>query len=451
MAYSPTNWVNNSTPAINAANLNKIETGIDEAHDCQNIVYTPYGDIIATNVQAAISELEDEKESTTTNHASRHVTGGGDTIANAGAGGSAGLMTDADKTKLDGVETLADVTDATNVADAGALMKTTYNAQSIVVSVTDDTPVSLTVDTSELVGRTAGGNIDSITMTEARAILAVEENADVTDATNVAAAGAVMDGDFTAADEVMVGTGVGAHGQVTLAASQFLAKKAAGTATNVSASEARTILDVAEGATKYPDTGEQAFLDADHTKLNGIEALADKTDATNVASAGAMFDLVDDASPQLAGDLDLVNYEILADTTPGTNLTGSGIKGTFTNGNTGSVAFGDLCYMAADGDLEFADADADTSMPGLYMALATITAASSGEWMIMGVVRNDTWNWTIGPGVSGLIYASVTATTGNTLSQTAPSATGDQVQVVGHAISADIMMFNPSPVMVEIA
>ena len=69
----------------------------------------------------------------------------------------------------------------------------------------------------------------------------------------------------------------------------------------------------------------------------------------------------------------------------------------------------------------------------------------------MGVVRNDTWNWTIGPGVSGLIYASVTATTGNTLSQTAPSATGDQVQVVGHAISADIMMFNPSPVMVEIA
>jgi len=31
------------------------------------------------------------------------------------------------------------------------------------------------------------------------------------------------------------------------------------------------------GATKYPDTGEQAFLDADHTKLDGIEALADVT------------------------------------------------------------------------------------------------------------------------------------------------------------------------------
>ena len=32
MAYTKTNWVNDSTPAINATNLNKIETGIDEAH-----------------------------------------------------------------------------------------------------------------------------------------------------------------------------------------------------------------------------------------------------------------------------------------------------------------------------------------------------------------------------------------------------------------------------------
>ena len=79
----------------------------------------------------------------------------------------------------------------------------------------------------------------------------VEDGADVTDATNVAAAGAVMDADFTAADEVMVGTGAGTHGQVTLAASQFLAKKAAGTATNVTATEARTILNVADGANAY--------------------------------------------------------------------------------------------------------------------------------------------------------------------------------------------------------
>ena len=43
-------------------------------------------------------------------------------------------------------------------------------------------------------------------------------------------------------------------------------------------------------ATKYPDTGEQAFLDADHDKLNGIEAEANVTDAENVAAAGAVME-----------------------------------------------------------------------------------------------------------------------------------------------------------------
>jgi len=33
MAYSKTTWVNNTTPAINATNLNNMETGIEDAHD----------------------------------------------------------------------------------------------------------------------------------------------------------------------------------------------------------------------------------------------------------------------------------------------------------------------------------------------------------------------------------------------------------------------------------
>lgn len=36
-------------------------------------------------------------------------------------------------------------------------------------------------------------------------------------------------------------------------------------------------------------TDSNVFTDADHTKLNGIEALADVTDATNVAAAGALM------------------------------------------------------------------------------------------------------------------------------------------------------------------
>ena len=44
---------------------------------------------------------------------------------------------------------------------------------------------------------------------------------------------------------------------------------------------------------------------------------------------------------------------------------------------------------------------------------------------------------------------TVTGTTGNTLSQTAPSATDDVIQIVGVATHADRMFFNPSLVQVE--
>lgn len=37
MAYTPTTWVNDTTPAINATNLNKIEAGIKDAHDFLNL------------------------------------------------------------------------------------------------------------------------------------------------------------------------------------------------------------------------------------------------------------------------------------------------------------------------------------------------------------------------------------------------------------------------------
>lgn len=33
MAYTATNWVNDSEPAINAANLNKLEAGVVSAHE----------------------------------------------------------------------------------------------------------------------------------------------------------------------------------------------------------------------------------------------------------------------------------------------------------------------------------------------------------------------------------------------------------------------------------
>jgi hypothetical protein len=80
-----------------------------------------------------------------------------------------------DGTKLDGVETAADVTDSTNVNAAGAVMEADYDANTILAATTDDTPVTLTVAASTFVGRLASGDITDMSMGDARKLIEVEQ------------------------------------------------------------------------------------------------------------------------------------------------------------------------------------------------------------------------------------------------------------------------------------
>lgn len=419
---------------------------------------------------------------------------------------------------------------------------------------------------------------------------AIEAAADVTDATNVAAAGAVMDADFTAADEVMVGTGAGTHGQVTLAASQFLAKKAAGAVANVTATEARTILNVADGADVTGSNAPQAHKDlhdpedggdaldsaaaaeiagvqaagagsahsfarsdhahqiqhaitdnhlvtvdgttnqpvaTDYAKFtaSGLEGMAkaqilsdinvadgadvtgsnapqahkdshdpnDGSDKLDCAASGSISEAanaegtahsfarsdhnhqhlaalhenaggaeisVAGLSGLLADDQHVLDAEAVSAAeaaglalASGKNIkviqaltsdhTWSGITATMTAG--AALTIGQAVYVgSADSKMELSDADATTSMPIIALATGTIAENATGEFLLLGFFRDDTWDWTIG----GLLYASCTA---GALTQTAPSGSGDQVQVIGIAISADIIYFNPSFELVEIS
>ena len=88
-------------------------------------------------------------------------------------------FTDTLKTKLDAIEASADVTDATNVTAAGALMDSELAG---IAAVKATTGTFLTADQSKLD--------------------AIEASADVTDATNVTAAGALMDSEVTNLAEV---------------------------------------------------------------------------------------------------------------------------------------------------------------------------------------------------------------------------------------------------------
>jgi hypothetical protein len=129
---------------------------------------------------------------------------------------------------------------------------------------------------------------------------------------------------------------------------------------------------------------------------------------------------------------------------PGADLKASGTTITLTANE--NQAFGDVCYIQSDGDAALADADGIATAKVTVMCMETVTTGNSAQYLLVGVARNDAWAWTVG----GHIYLSTTGTTGNTLTQTAPSGTDDCVVVVGIATHADRMIFNPSPVIIEL-
>jgi hypothetical protein len=158
-------------------------------------------------------------------------------------------------------------------------------------------------------------------------------------------------------------------------------------------------------------------------------------------------DLLDDADA--ASQRTTLGVDAAGDTTlvaaPGSNLTATGIKITLTANE--NQAFGDVCYIDSAGEAALADADAYATASAVFMCLQTVTTGNPASYLALGIARNDSWAWTVG----GLIYLSTTGTSGNTLTQTAPSGAGDIVQVLGVATHADRMYFKPELIQIEVA
>ena len=136
---------------------------------------------------------------------------------------------------------------------------------------------------------------------------AIEASADVTDATNVAAAGALMDSEVTnladvkafdttdyatsaqgtTADAALPKTGGAMTGAITTN-STFDGRDVATDGTKLDGIEANATADQTDAeirAAVEAATDSNVFTDADHTKLDGVEASADVTDTTNVVAA----------------------------------------------------------------------------------------------------------------------------------------------------------------------
>jgi hypothetical protein len=103
-----------------------------------------------------------------------------------------------------------------------------------------------------------------------------------------------------------------------------------------------------------------------------------------------------------------------------------------------ALVFGDVCYMNSAGKWAKADASAAATARALVMCVdASISADATGNFLMFGFARDDTWAWTVG----GAIYLSETA---GALTQTAPTTSSSVTQVMGVAIHADRMYFKPS-------
>jgi hypothetical protein len=130
----------------------------------------------------------------------------------------------------------------------------------------------------------------------------------------------------------------------------------AGATADQTAAEIRALVEAA--------TDSNVFTDADHTKLNGIEALADVTDTTNVTAAGALMDseltniTAVKALNQGVATTDSPSFAGLTATTADINagtIDGTVIGGTTPAAVTGTTITG--TSFVSSGDMTFGDSD----------------------------------------------------------------------------------------------
>jgi hypothetical protein len=106
---------------------------------------------------------------------------------------------------------------------------------------------------------------------------------------------------------------------------------------------------------------------------------------------------------------------------------------------TGTLSQGSLYYYTSGGAWALADADAESTSTGL-LGIALGVSATTGGVLIRGYARSAAYS---GGTIGGKLYVS---TSPGLVTQTAPSAAGDVVRIVGYQIDTtnDVIYFNPS-------
>jgi len=164
------------------------------------------------------------------------------------------------------------------------------------------------------------------------------------------------------------------------------------------------------------------------------------TDANKPSNANAAeLLLATDTHRLYHGNASGAPYEIcptsiIMPKTLSTDHTSVGMKCIQTAGE--ALVFGDICCGNNSGKWVKADADAWSTAGGmLLMADASISSDADGVFLITGIARDDTSNWTL----NAPLFLS---TTPGVLTETAPSGTDDVIKIVAQATNnADTILF----------
>lgn len=112
-----------------------------------------------------------------------------------------------------------------------------------------------------------------------------------------------------------------------------------------------------------------------------------------------------------------------------------------------ALTFGQVCYMGSDGKMEKGDADT-IATAGVFamVADASISENATGNFLLHGFARDDTWAWAT---LGSLLVLDTATPGGMVLIASAPSGANNAIQVVGTVVTADIVYFSPQLVIVE--
>ena len=125
----------------------------------------------------------------------------------------------------------------------------------------------------------------------------------------------------------------------------------------------------------------------------------------------------------------------------------SGITALLRVGDGADVgAFDLVCISDVTNEVQIADADAvaTSKVIGINPSNSAISDNSEGIILLHGIVRDDSWGWTTGQ----TLYLSTTA---GDITATAPTGSGDCVVPIGVALEPDMIYFNPTQSIVELA